>query len=184
MSFSPTEAWEIGIDYWSFDYTNVIIEQNAQALLNAAAQGNAQARAQVIRDAASGLLLRVDSFYANASALETDGFDLAVRASSSCAAAARCASAPTRRSSRATTCRTRRPARSTAPGGATSRTSARRRPSGSSTRSSQWQTERHAVNAFVRYIDSYVDDEVDIGQGSRVLPADRQPGHASTRSTR
>ena len=31
----------------------------------------------------------------------------------------------------------------------------------------QWQTERHAVNAFVRYIDSYVDDEVDIGQGAR-----------------
>ena len=78
VSFSPTEAWEIGIDYWSFDYTNVIIEQNAQALLNAAAQGNAQAQAQVIRDPASGLLLRVDSFYANASALETDGFDLAV----------------------------------------------------------------------------------------------------------
>ena len=29
-----------------------------------------------------------------------------------------------------------------------------------------WQTDRHAVNAFVRYIDSYVDDEVDLGQGS------------------
>ena len=51
VSLSPTEAWEIGIDYWSFDYTNVIIEQNAQAILNAAAQGNAQARSQVIRDA-------------------------------------------------------------------------------------------------------------------------------------
>ena len=51
VSFSPTEDWEIGVDYWSFDYTNVIIEQNAQAILNAAAQGNAQARAQVIRDA-------------------------------------------------------------------------------------------------------------------------------------
>jgi outer membrane receptor protein involved in Fe transport len=29
-----------------------------------------------------------------------------------------------------------------------------------------WQAERHGVDAFVRYIDSYVDDEVDIGQGS------------------
>ena len=26
--------------------------------------------------------------------------------------------------------------------------------------------DRHAVNAFVRYIDSYVDDEVDLGQGA------------------
>ena len=57
----------------------MIIEQNAQAHLErGGAQGNAQARAQVIRDPASGLLLRVDSFYANASALETDGFDLRV----------------------------------------------------------------------------------------------------------
>ena len=38
-----------------------------------------------------------------------------------------------------------------------------------------WQTERHAVNAFVRYIDSYVDDEVDIGQGSAFFrPIDSQ----------
>jgi outer membrane receptor protein involved in Fe transport len=78
VSFAPTEVWEIGIDYWSFDYTNVIIEQNAQAILNAAAQGNAQAQAQVIRDPTSGLLLRVDSYYANASSLETDGVDLSV----------------------------------------------------------------------------------------------------------
>ena len=28
-----------------------------------------------------------------------------------------------------------------------------------------WRRDRHALNAFVRYIDSYVDDEVDIGQG-------------------
>ena len=41
-----------------------------------------QARAQVVRDTASGLLLRVDSFYANASSLETDGLDVRVRASS------------------------------------------------------------------------------------------------------
>ena len=39
----------------------------------------------------------------------------------------------------------------------------------------QWQTDRHAVNAFVRYIDSYVDDEVDIGQGAAFYrPIDSQ----------
>ena len=39
----------------------------------------------------------------------------------------------------------------------------------------QWQTDRHAVNTFVRYIDSYVDDEVDIGQGAAFYrPIDSQ----------
>jgi outer membrane receptor protein involved in Fe transport len=39
----------------------------------------------------------------------------------------------------------------------------------------QWQNERHALNAFVRYIDSYVDDEVDLGQGSAFFrPIDSQ----------
>jgi iron complex outermembrane receptor protein len=38
-----------------------------------------------------------------------------------------------------------------------------------------WSTERHGVNAFVRYLDSYVDDEVDIGQGSAFFrPIDSQ----------
>ena len=38
-----------------------------------------------------------------------------------------------------------------------------------------WSTERHGVNAFLRYIDSYVDDEVDIGQGSAFFrPIDSQ----------
>jgi outer membrane receptor protein involved in Fe transport len=166
VSFSPTEAWEIGIDYWSFDYTNVIIEQNPQAILNAAAQGNAQAQAQVIRDPTSGLLLRVDSYYANASSLETDGVDLSV--------------------SRELTLR----------GGGSLRVGAdatyiasydlvdpqagpiegagRRNFANFGTSTPEWKantfvtwaTDRHAFNAFVRYIDSYVDDEVDIGQGS------------------
>jgi outer membrane receptor protein involved in Fe transport len=75
LSWSITDRLDIGVDYWSFDYQDVIIQQNPQALLNAAAAGNAAAAAQIVRDPLSGLLLRVDSFYANASALETDGFD-------------------------------------------------------------------------------------------------------------
>jgi outer membrane receptor protein involved in Fe transport len=76
VSWSVSERLEFAIDYWHFDYSQVIIQQNPQALLNAAAGGNAEAQAQVIRDPTSGLLLRIDSFYANASSLETDGFDL------------------------------------------------------------------------------------------------------------
>jgi iron complex outermembrane recepter protein len=155
----------ISIDYWSFDYTNVIIEQNPQALLNAAALGDAQAQTQVVRDAASGLLLRVDSFYANASALETDGFDLSIAHEFEL------------------------------DGGATLRTGAdatyiasydlldpqagqvdgggRRNFANFGTSTPEWrvntfmswQRDRHGVNVFVRYVDSYLDDEVDLGQG-------------------
>jgi outer membrane receptor protein involved in Fe transport len=166
VSFSPTEAWEIGLDYWSFDYTNVIIEQNAQAILNAAAQGNAQAQAQVIRDPASGLLLRVDSYYANASALETDGFDLAVsrdfdlRGGGSLRVGAD--------ATYIANYDLQDPQAGTIEGAgrrnfANFGTST---PEWKGNLSVAWATERHAVNAYVRYIDSYVDDEVDIGQGS------------------
>jgi len=78
VTWFATDNLEIGIDYWSFDYTNVIIQQNPQALLNAADAGDAQALSQVVRDPSSGLLLRVDTFYDNASSLETDGFDLSL----------------------------------------------------------------------------------------------------------
>ncbi len=73
-----TDALEIGIDYWSFDYEQVIIQQSAQAVLNAAAAGDPSVQNQVIRDPLSGLLLRVDTFYANASSLETDGIDFSL----------------------------------------------------------------------------------------------------------
>jgi outer membrane receptor protein involved in Fe transport len=166
VTFSPGEAWEIGVDYWSFDYTNVIIAQNAQALLNAAAQGNAQARAQVIRDPASGLLVRVDSFYANASSLETDGLDLRVTREL------------TLRGGGSLTVGTDatfissydlQDPQAGAIDGAGRRNFANfgtSTPEWKANAFVTWQTERHAINAFVRYIDSYVDDEVDLGQSA------------------
>jgi len=78
LSWFITDNVELGIDYWSFDYTDVIIQQNPQALLSAADAGDAQALTQVVRDPSSGLLLRVDTYYDNASSLETDGLDLSV----------------------------------------------------------------------------------------------------------
>jgi iron complex outermembrane receptor protein len=175
VSFSPTDAWEIGIDYWSFDYANVIIEQNPQALLNAAAQGNATARAQVVRDPLSGLLLRVDSFYANASALETDGFDLSVtrELDLSGGGALRVGFDATFIANYDL-----QDPQAGAIEGAGRRNFANFGTSTPEWRANafvHWQTERHAVNAFVRYIDSYVDDEVDLGQGSAFFrPIDSQ----------
>src|SRR4030095_13535859 len=29
-----------------------------------------------------------------------------------------------------------------------------------------WKRDRHALNGFIRYIDSYIDDEVDLGQSA------------------
>jgi outer membrane receptor protein involved in Fe transport len=78
VSWVIAEDLNFEIDYWSFDYTDVIIQQSPQAILDAADAGDAQALSQVIRDPASGLLLRIDSFYDNASSLETDGFDVSI----------------------------------------------------------------------------------------------------------
>ena len=77
FTWSPVDALELGVDYWSFDYTDVIIQQNPQALLNAAAAGDAAAALQVERGPTGGLV-RVNSFYDNASALSTDGFDFSI----------------------------------------------------------------------------------------------------------
>ena len=70
-SWAITDNFELSLDYWSFDYTDIIIKESAQAILNANPTGP-----QVIRDPDSGVLLRVETFYTNASSLETDGFDL------------------------------------------------------------------------------------------------------------
>ena len=77
FSWTPGDHLELGLDFWSFDYTDVIIQQNPQALLDAAAAGDAAAARQVERGPA-GELIRVNSFYDNASSLATDGVDLSV----------------------------------------------------------------------------------------------------------
>jgi len=77
FSWNITDNVEFGLDYWSFDYTNVIIQQNPQALLDATAAGDPAAAAQIVRDGTGGLI-RVNSFYDNASSLDTDGFDLSI----------------------------------------------------------------------------------------------------------
>ena len=159
VTFAPAEDWEIGIDYWSFDYTDVIIEQNAQAILIAASQGDVQARSQVIRDPASGLLLRVDSFYDNASSLETDGFDLHVARDLTLRGGGtlRVGTDGTLISSYDLQ----------DPFGGTIDGAGQRNFANFGTSTPEWrvntfvewQSERHAFNAFVRYIDSYVDDQ-------------------------
>jgi iron complex outermembrane recepter protein len=166
VSFAPNERWDLSLDYWSFDYRDVIIAQNPQAILNAAALGNTQARSQVVRDAASGLLLRVDAYYANASSLTTDGLDLRV------ARSFKLASGGTLRVGTDATYIASYDLEDPQAGkidGAGRRNFANFGTSTPQWRANafvNWQHDRHAVNAFVRFVDSYVDDEVKLGQGA------------------
>jgi outer membrane receptor protein involved in Fe transport len=165
VSYEITDNLGVGVDYWSFDYTNVIIEQNPQALLNAAALGNPQAQSQVIRDGGSGLLLRVDSFYDNASALETDGLDLSIvyDVDTTSGASLRVGAEATYIASYDI-----EDPQAGLIDGVGRRNFANFGTSTPEWRVNtffNWQRERHGVNVFLRFIDSYVDDQVDLGQG-------------------
>src|SRR5690606_30209562 len=156
-------------DYWSFDYTDVIIEQNAQAILNAAAQGDAQAASQVIRDAGSGLLLRVDAYFANASALETDGFDF--RVTYDVPTTGRSTYRVGLESTLVLSYDIDDPQAGRIDG-AGRRNFANFATSMPELRANaffNWRRDAHLVDLFVRYIDSYIDDRVSLGQGSEAF---------------
>jgi outer membrane receptor protein involved in Fe transport len=76
---SAGESVRFSIDYWDFDYDQVIIQQNPQAVVNAAFAGDSQARSQLVPN--SGPLNpltieRVNVYYDNASSLQTNGVDI------------------------------------------------------------------------------------------------------------
>ena len=66
----PSNGLSFGIDYWRFDYTDIIVKENAQAIIDANSFDP-----RVIREA--GQILRVDTNYINAPSVETDGLDVA-----------------------------------------------------------------------------------------------------------
>ena len=69
---SQLTALTIDLDYFDFEFTDVIIPENFQAIINADPNGPA-----VIRSAA-GTIVQVNSNYVNASSVETDGIDFKV----------------------------------------------------------------------------------------------------------
>lgn len=73
FSFEPVNDWSIELDYWSFDFTDLIIQESFQAILNAEPQNPDR----VVRagDPLNGPLLQVNVTYVNASSLETSGLD-------------------------------------------------------------------------------------------------------------
>lgn len=76
-SFSPSENLDIDFDYWRFEFTDVIIQENFQAVINAFPQDPSR----VVRagDPLNGPILQVNLGFVNASSVETDGIDFKAR---------------------------------------------------------------------------------------------------------
>ena len=74
FSLELIDDLSIEMDYWSFDFTDLIIQESFQAILNAEPQNPER----VVRagDPLNGPLLRVNTSYVNASSLETSGVDI------------------------------------------------------------------------------------------------------------
>jgi len=74
FSVEPMDDLSIELDYWSFDFTDLIIQESFQAILN----DTPQDPVRVVRagDPLTGPLLQVNTTYVNASSLKTSGLDL------------------------------------------------------------------------------------------------------------
>jgi outer membrane receptor protein involved in Fe transport len=74
FSLEPVDDMSIEVDYWNFDFTNLIIQENFQAILNAEPQNVDR----IVRagDPLNGPVLQINTTYVNASSLETSGLDI------------------------------------------------------------------------------------------------------------
>lgn len=77
FTWNAADALEISLDYWSFDFEDIIVKQNSQLIVNAAAAGDPVAQAQVTRDPVTNRITSITTFFFNASSVKTDGIDLA-----------------------------------------------------------------------------------------------------------
>lgn len=68
-TFLPLPGLTLDIDYWRFDYQDIIVKESAQAIIDANPFDP-----KIIREA--GQILRIDTSYINAPAVTTDGIDL------------------------------------------------------------------------------------------------------------
>lgn len=73
VSYEPVRDLSIELDYWNFEFENLIIQENAQAVLNA----NPTDPERIVRagDPQTGPLVQIFNTFVNASSLETSGID-------------------------------------------------------------------------------------------------------------
>ncbi|MCV0413989.1 MAG: TonB-dependent receptor [Brevundimonas sp.] len=80
----PLPGLEVGLDAWRFDYTNLVVKESAQAIIDQAAADDAAgltgtpAQQRVTRSGAAALTF-VQLYFTNASSIETQGLDLSAR---------------------------------------------------------------------------------------------------------
>jgi iron complex outermembrane receptor protein len=84
VQWRPTQALELGLDAWRFDYTDQVVKESAQAIIDQAAADTAagltgtDAQSRLTRSA-SGALTFVQLYFINASSVETQGVDVSAR---------------------------------------------------------------------------------------------------------
>ena len=73
FSYEPFRDFSIELDYWNFEFKDLIIQENAQAVLNL----DPTDTDRIIRagDPLNGPVLQVNNTYVNASEMETSGID-------------------------------------------------------------------------------------------------------------
>lgn len=84
LVFTPFSGLRLQIDAWRIDYTNLIVKESAQAIINQATADDAAGRTgtpaqQRVTRALSGALTFVDLRFVNASSIQTEGVDLSAR---------------------------------------------------------------------------------------------------------
>ncbi|MCH8322725.1 MAG: TonB-dependent receptor [Proteobacteria bacterium] len=72
FTWEPSDRFTLDFDYWWFDFENIIVQESAQAILNANPLDP-----RIIRSPLTGGVVRIDSNFVNASSLKTSGFDVA-----------------------------------------------------------------------------------------------------------
>jgi outer membrane receptor protein involved in Fe transport len=74
FSFEPVDDLSIEVDYWNFEFEDLIIQESAQAILNA----NPTDTTRIIRagDPLTGNVVQVNNSFVNASSLTTSGLDI------------------------------------------------------------------------------------------------------------
>jgi len=72
-TFEPVDNFEIDVDFFDFNFNEVIIPENPQSIINADPMSS-----QVIR-AANGSIVQVNANFVNASSVETNGIDFSAK---------------------------------------------------------------------------------------------------------
>ena len=73
-TWRPVSGLQLDIDYFSFDFENVIVQTSPQALINLDPNGP-----NIIRAPGNGPILQVNNDFVNASSVQTSGLDLSLR---------------------------------------------------------------------------------------------------------